>query len=62
MLNLSRDLLSVHTLAFAVDGQPYSPLSDPSSSGEFERLVSFGARSFAIWRLDNPNAAQVGTA
>lgn len=40
----------------AVDEKPYQPYSDPNGSGKFSKLFSFGARSFAIWRLDQvPN-------
>lgn len=46
-------LCVVHSRAFAtVDEKPYQPYNGPNSSGKFTKLFSFGARSFAIWRLD----------
>lgn len=37
--------------------KPYAPFSDPTNSGFFSKLFSFGARSFSIWRLNYPAGA-----
>lgn len=35
-----------------LDKAPYPPYSDPNGTGKFSRLVSLGARSFSIWKLN----------
>jgi hypothetical protein len=43
----------------AVNGNPYGPFSDPLSTNSFQKLFSYGARSFSIYRLDTPNNKEV---
>lgn len=38
---------------------PYGPYSDPAGTGNFSKLFSFGARSFSIWRLNDPSYSNV---
>ncbi|PRW56875.1 alkaline phosphatase isoform A [Chlorella sorokiniana] len=33
-------------------------LNDPNGDGKYERILSYGARSFSIWRLDKPQRKQ----